>query len=466
MQHTIQATISALPDDALLEIFKLYVDQIYREDAWHTLVHVCRKWRYVVFASPCWLHLELRCTDRRSVKKMLDVWPALPIVIDVQITKSQQSGLPNIIAALDQHDLVCGIKIRGVPNSLLESAAIKRRFSKLTHLMLRSYEENAPVIPDSSLDGSAPRLQSLEFTSIPFPALGKLLLSATDLVTFRLFDIPNSGYILPELIVTSLSALPRLQELGIGFRSPRSRADRERRHPPPLKPLVLPTLTELYFKGDSEYLEDIVGGVNAPALDRVAITFFNQLVFDAPRLRVFFSCIQLLQRPLRAYVQLAQSHIIFTLCRREGTVDHRTLEVGISSSVPEWQLSSLAQFCGTSLPPLPTLEFLVINGNLLGGELEEPTDDMESTPWLELLHSFVAVKDLYLSNHLVWHIALALLELTDESVTEVLPALRQVFVDGLGPSRPIWQVFAPFITARQLSGHPVTLRPVGISERS
>ena len=274
-------TVSALPDDALLEIFKFYVDQIYDKDAWHTLVHVCRKWRYVVFSSPRWLHLELRCTNKSPAKTMLDVWPALPIVIDAYITNSRRSGVRNLIAALKRHDLVCRINIWGVPHSLLKSAAMKKRFPELTDLTIRSNEDNTPVIPDSFLDGSAPRLQSLEFRGIPFPfpALGKLLLSATNLVTLRLFDIPHSGYISPDLIVTSLSALTRLQELFIDFRSPRSRADRERRHPSLLKRVVLSSLTELYFKGDSEYLEDVVGRIDVSSLARFTITFFNQLVF-------------------------------------------------------------------------------------------------------------------------------------------------------------------------------------------
>jgi hypothetical protein len=223
------------------------VDQIYRKDtqAWHTLAHVCRKWRYVVFALSRWLRLELRCTNRSPAKKILDIWPALPIVIHAYFVNSRRSCVTNIIAALEQHGLVCRINIWGVPNSLLKSAAMKKQFPELTDLTLRSIEQNAPVITESFLGGSAPRLHSLEFRGIPFPfpALGKLLLSTTDLVTLRLLDIPNSGYISPELIVTSLSALTRLQELFIDFRSPRCRADRERRHPTRLKRLVLPSLT-------------------------------------------------------------------------------------------------------------------------------------------------------------------------------------------------------------------------------
>ena len=69
-----------------------------------------------------------------------------------------------------------------------------------------------------------------------------------------------------------------------------------------MKRLVLPSLTEFNFKGDSEYLEDIVGRIDAPALDRFTITFFNQLVFDTPLLRNFFSRTEVFQETHRAEV--------------------------------------------------------------------------------------------------------------------------------------------------------------------
>ena len=447
-------TINALPDDALLEIFKFYVDQINDEDAWHTLVHVCRKWRYVVFASPRRLHLELRYTNKSQVNKMLKVWPALPLVIDAYITNSSWLGLANIIAVLKCHHLVCRIKIWRIPNLLLNSAEMKQRFPKLTDLMLRSYEEDASVIPESFLDGSAPRLRSLKLRGIPFPfpALRKLLLSATDLVTLHLWDIPNSIIISPGLIVTALSTLTRLRVLSIGFRSPRPRADRERRHLSLLKRLVLPSLTDFSFKGDSEYLEDTVDRIDTPALDKVTITFFNQLVFDTPLLRDFFSRTEVFREPHRADV-IIDADIRLTLFRLEGTEAHRMLDVTISSRVAEWQLSSLAQFCSSSFPPLPTLEHLSIHVYIHHG-----LNHMESSQWLELLHPFVAVRDLVLPLQLpvASQIATALRELTGNMATEVLPALQRVLIDPSYVDR-IHEEFAPFLTARQLSGHPVSI---------
>jgi len=475
VKHSPRVIISALPDDTLLEIFKFYVDQIHEdhawhplvhdEDVWHTLVHVCRKWRYLVFTSPRSLHLELRCTNESPVKKMLDVWPALPIVINASITKSRRSSVTNIIAALKRHDLVCRITIWRIPNSLLNSAAMTKRFPKLTDLTLRSYEENVPVIPDSFLDGSAPRLRSLKLRGIPFPfpALGKLLLSATDLVILRLWDIPNSVIISPDPAVTVLSTLTRLRVLSIGFRSPRPRGDRERRHLSLLKRLVFPSLTDFSFKGDSEYLEDIVGRIDAPALERFSITFFNQLVFDTPLLRDFLSRTEVFREPHRADI-IINPNIRLTLFRLEGTVEHYILDVIISSRVAEWQLSSMEQFCSSSFPPFSALERLGIR--VCPDQNRVWTDDMESSQWLELLHPFVAVRDLVLPFHLrvQGQVVTALGGLTGNTATEVLPALRRVLTDhfDIGPVR---KALAPFITARQLSGHPVSVHPVASGMR-
>jgi hypothetical protein len=200
------------------------------------------------------------------VKKLLDIWPPLPIYIYAYppAGKSQLWGVSNIMAALKQQNRVWGICIRGIPTSLLKQ--LVEPFPALTILILMSNDYKAPMLPDSFLGGSAPRLREIVLRGIPFLGLGKLLLSTTDLVTLYLWDIPHSGYISPEAMVVSLSTLTRLEKLDLRFRSPRSRADRENRHPSSLKRVVLPALTCLQYQGDSEYLEDIMSGIDAPLL--------------------------------------------------------------------------------------------------------------------------------------------------------------------------------------------------------
>jgi hypothetical protein len=85
-----RVTIRTLPDHVLLEIFEIYLgkddpdkfDDYHNYDEWQTLVHVCHRWRCIVFASPHRLNLKLFCIPQRSVNsKMLDIWPTLPIVV-------------------------------------------------------------------------------------------------------------------------------------------------------------------------------------------------------------------------------------------------------------------------------------------------------------------------------------------------------------------------------------------------
>ena len=269
-------TINTLPDDALLEIFDFYVDQARRYvEQWRILVRVCGRWRNIVFGSPCRLDLKLLCDAWTPVRKMLSIWPPFPIVIR---SWSPGSGEDNVVAALEHNERVCEIELEGVPSSLLEKflAAKQQPFLALTHLKLCVHiHDEAPVMPNSFLGGSTPRLQYLELTGIPFQGLPKLLFSATDLVVLILLDIPHSGYFSPETMVTALSALTRLDSLYLGFQSPRSHPDGGRRRSPPPTRCILPAVTLFYFKGMSEYLEDLVARIDTPHLDDLNIFFFH-----------------------------------------------------------------------------------------------------------------------------------------------------------------------------------------------
>jgi F-box-like len=283
-----RGTIDVLPDDILLTIFTFHVNRrVSCEDNWHTLTHVCQRWRCIVFESPLHLNLRLLCTNRRPVRTILDFLPAtLPIVIRAT---SGSRDMTNLIAALEEHNRICEINIQGIQNTLF--AEMEMRFPALTYLSLSSDDEYVPVLTDSFLGGYAPRLQSLELSGIPFPALPELLLTTTDLVTLYLLDVPEPGFISPEAMVTVLSPLTKLQSLRLEFRSPRlgSQAYRASPHPLPRTRVALTSLYSLQFRGDSEYLEGVVAQIDAPLLERVTTVFFNHLLFDTPLLRHFIS---------------------------------------------------------------------------------------------------------------------------------------------------------------------------------
>ena len=450
---------ATLPDYVLLKIFNFYVDNAYDEDDWHTLAHVCQTWRNVVFASPRRLRLRLLCTQGRAAKNMLDVWPALPILVKEHYFNLQLQGVNNVIDALTYNDLIYKINIQAVPSLLLEGiATVKEPFTVLTSLALQSNDESPPALPDSFFGGFVPRLQELNFDGIPSPVVGKLLLSANDLVSLRLWNIPNSGYIAPEEMVTSLSTLIKLKSLFLGFRSPLPRTDRdlESQHPPLPARVVLPALTSFHFKGDSEYLEDIIVRISAPLLDTITIRFFHQLIFDTPRLRDFIRHTEKFNAPHRLDVDFSRLRCRVTLYRKSGLAFHKALELGVSCAASDWQLSCLIDVCGCSLPPLPSLERLDIRE----GGVSQPRwrYAVDGEQWVELLRPFDTVKTLEISETFVGRVAPALKILgRRERATEVLPVLQDIFLEGPEPPGPVLEAIGQFVAVRRLSGQPVAI---------
>jgi len=463
-----RTTIEALPDDVLLETFEFYLDKDNADglkhgdhyDGWQTLVHVCHRWRCIVFASPRRLDLKLYCTRQRPVNsKTLDIWPVLPIVI-FAVDMQTKEDVTNVISALRHHNRVCKIYYEAFQDSFLgEFAAVDEPFPELTSLELISSGQNEPVLPlpDSFLGGSAPCLRSLDLDGIPYPSIGKLLSSTTNLVRLSLNRIPRSGYIAPETVVPCLSTLPRLESLVLQFQYPRSRAQRESRHPPPLTRVVFPNLALLNFRGDIEYLEDIVSQIETPVLDDAIFWFFNQLVFDTPLLGHFIYRTETFMAIHTACVQFFSDNIVVRLPGLGETADDgpETLYLSISCEPLDWQLSALAQVLDSFLSSLQTVESLEI-----AVYHKDWQDEIEVTQWRELLHPFTSVKDMTLTfKESVRLVAPALQELAGERATEVLPALENLFLEPYGwrPSGPVKEGIDQFITTRQLYGHPVTV---------
>ena len=151
------------------------------------------------------------------MKDKLDIWPALPLLIQGTITPSV---VDNILAVLNRHDRVSMIQLnyfRTTPEVEKVWAAMQVPFPELTVLQLWSDNYKTPIVPDSFLGGSSPRLQEIWLKTVPFPGLPKLLSSATHLTEIYIEDITRSGYISPETMVTCLSALTSLKRLCLGF---------------------------------------------------------------------------------------------------------------------------------------------------------------------------------------------------------------------------------------------------------
>ena len=383
---------------------------------------------------------------------MLDLWPPLPLLIQSSRYYADYTigNVDNIVAALERRNRVYQIHISLSDISSLDLenvlAAMQEPFPELTRLTLHLNERMMAVLPDSFLGGSAPHLQNLFFYGIPFPGLPKLLLSATHLTDLRLFDIPHSGYFSPETMVDALSTLTSLGLFHLGFQSPLSLPDRPRRNPPPPKRFVLPSLTKIWFQGVSEYLNDLLDHIDVP-LESLRITFFNQILFDTPQLGEFISRTSALNTPEEARVIFEDVGARVDFSSRAS--NYQDLTVRILCEKSDWQVSALEQVCTWCLPPFSSLENLYISED----QYRRPNwqDNIENSLWLELLQSFTAVKNLYLSREFAPRIVPSLQELVGERTTEVLPTVQNIFLEGLQTSGPVQEGIQQFVTRRQAS---------------
>ena len=449
-RHRHTTTINLLSDDVFLEIFRFVVS----DSKWQRLVHVCQRWRRIIFSSPRGLDLTILCTYGTPVKKNLGCWPPFPIIVDY-FTWSGAGSPPSyeddVTAALEHPDRVRIIKL-AVTSSMLGIVAsmMQEPFLGLKALWLSSRDRNPPVLPKEFLSGSATHLQRIHLVGISFPALPTLLLLASDLVDLQLKDIPQSGYISPESMVTSLAAMTWLGTLCIWFKSPTSRPRFQPRYSPSPTRAVLPSLITLNFRGCSEYLEHLLARIDAPRLHLFEATYFNQLDFQVPQLPQFVRRTENfdLVRSRYAQVHIRISNLYIGVDFEEEGHSRSRLIFRISCKRLDWQVSLLAQILGQSPSIVSNVDVLSID------EVDLQLDEgwMDDVDWLELLFPFTSVTMLHGSKQFAGRIALALDCVSEEVVNEVLPALALLSLEDQPMSST-----KRFVSARQLSGHPTML---------
>ena len=446
----------------LLEIFYFFKeenDRPYLVWQWQLLVHVCRKWRQVVLASPFRLDLRIFCSPRTPVGKNLGIWPTLPLFIDFDYYINQRHGNnasceDNIVTALEQVDRVCDVRLKVTASELEKiSTAMQNPFPVLRSLYIRSSEHgSAPVLPADFLGGSAPCLQIIHLRRILFPALPTLLLSTSDLVTLNLLNIPASGYISPEAMVVGLAALPRLKSFQFYFQLASTRPDRI--HPHPITRSLLPALTRFEFRGASEYLEDLISRIDAPQLKQIYIRYLNQLVdFQIPQLPMF------IDRPVGPRLtQFRYAQVTFdsdqvtlhTYCHEnDASLDELDVVTTVLCKRIDWQVSHIAQVLSHFSATLPNVVHLKLDAQLEEESQLEGTDDVE---WLHLLQQVPTVQTLRVSRELAEHVALALEDNPWEAEAQMPPSLDLIHLVGQPASS-----IEKFVTARQLSGRPMTV---------
>jgi hypothetical protein len=335
---------------------------------------------------------------------------------------------------------------------------LDRPLQALTGLSLEMIEDGDSVVPDNFLGGYAPSLRTLLLKMIAFPALPKLLLSTTQLVTLQLSSIPRIGYISPGIMATCLAALPNLKQLGLEFHSPDISADADedivQSSPPSPTRAVLCSLTSFHFKGISQYLEDLLAQVDTPVLQTLSATFHDSIT-HIPQLLRFTDCAGRLSPPIRALVEFDYSKVILKFNLLDG------FKLAIICN--QLQVSSTARVCRALSHLVSRVERLDLQGNrfLLHSVVSCRT-------WLEFFQPFVAVQTLYVSAGVWPEVVRVLRDLIGDRATEVLPELCILFVERFQKSCYEQESIQSFIAARTLSNHPVVfqqgvLKPIFLS---
>ena len=250
---------------------------------------VCQRWRYLILGSASHLGLCLVCSRGTPVVDILAHSPPFPLIIfhDDKNHKFTPEDEGRIRSALECRDRVQRIFL-DMPFASLQKVikAMDGQFPMLEYLYI-----TPPTTHDAHLvlpaTFRAPQLIHLSLNYFDSPTQSPLLTTAVSLVELSLRGIHPSTNLYPIHLFQALSHLPQLQNLTITFSSPAPNREIQRHalRMPNISHTTLPNLRSFFFGGVSAYLEALLSHMNAPLLETLSISFFNQLSFSVPHLR-------------------------------------------------------------------------------------------------------------------------------------------------------------------------------------
>ncbi|KAH9955678.1 hypothetical protein BC827DRAFT_1271476 [Russula dissimulans] len=472
--------IHILDDDSLLNIFRLYRPALWdkdedddyvilrgghwsRERWWYKLVHVCRRWRYLILGSAPYLDLCLVCTRGTPVAKMLLHSPSLPIVIDYldancPTTEEDDVG---IMLVLEQHrDRVrrIGIGTR-VLLVLTVITALRADFPILEYLVLmpREMECQGLRLPKTF---QAPRLQHLMMSELMLTRRSpSLVRTAKGLVTLYLTAIHTSTCISPHLILRLLLHMPQLQTLKIDLPLPFMgtlsglEIEFQLLQRPIRTHVTLPNLRWFEFHGDRAFLEALLAHFTAPRLEKLDITFFESDLptFSVPQLIQFTT--KSFKRSRRADLVFLDDDVTLTLYpQASGTSQTYALRLSLPYLFFDQPVASVAQTSNALSPLLLSAKKLNLCTDGSGLPLDWD-NNFDEPHWRDVLRPFKKVKYLFVDSELVDRIARSLCD-EIETPLEVLPEMSNLVC---WDREDAFANFERFLDARNNTSHPVTL---------
>lgn len=210
--------------------------------------------------------------------------------------------------------------------------------------------------------------------------------------------------------------------------------------------VLLPVLTRLNFRGQSEYLERFVDRIDAPRLGEIEVIFFNTPLFNLSNLSKFINRIEMHKSHNQARILSSERAISISLIQ-PGTP--MRLELQLLCEPLSVQLVYMAEIC------IHLSAFLLNVGDLRISTTRPSTrgDKLPSGRWLESISSFTGVRSFHIEGNLSTDIVGAL-QLPDAPGETVLPTLHKICLLHPGPCHaPLGETVVSLITSRRFSGH-------------
>ena len=386
---------------------------------------------------------------------MLAHSPPLPLVLD-HVTGNEDLAAEDeegAILVLKQYNRVRRVRLSmSVTNLQKLIVAMDDEYPILEHLIIVlpfGYKSSCQF-PETL---QAPNLRHLTLQGFALLTGSRLLTTAVDLVTLGLSMTDPSTYFHPNILLRWLSFMPQLEMLAVYFQFPVPNRDLERQltYTPIATHITLPNFHVFEFQGIGTYLEALVHRITTPRLEKLRISFFNQLTFSVPRLLQFVNATESLTFK-NAKFKFSDKDINVEVYPHEEA-EMYALSITVDCWHLDWQVSSAAQIFGSLNPLFSAVEHLILEHEV-HSQSSEDHNQVDHTKWRQLLGSFRNVKTLRIAEGLVEEL-LRCLELDDgELPIELLPELQELTYFGSGNTG---DAFTSFTDARQDAGCPITL---------
>jgi hypothetical protein len=451
-----ELTINRIPDELLVEIVDFYRQHnVHNYQWWFKLIHVCKRWRAVIFASFFRLGLcfVLKPKMGGHMKTIMSRhFPPLPI--QIKYDKRDQNLTPKdmsrVLAALKRPDRIRGISFTGNSDNIGKLfKATKCPFPALESLELYVERCTTLSIPVTFLKGSDLHLRTLSLRHFSLSSTSRFISSIPTLTHLSLVLFADIG--LPSAMLqffSNLQGMPCLSHLDLGVT--RYITDLVQ----PTKPkdnFPLSKLTSFRYHGHSAFLNTLMAEFVAPSLRDVDIQLQDTTLPPIPYLPQFINDIAEHCHIVRLRLDTYSAQ--FSSLGHSEYADHHSPRFSLySRHFPE----SMMQMSGALYSKfVPTKLSVIFLDDVYTGE--------DFIPWRRFFLQFPSVKVLQMCGIDNLRVASAFHEGHEGLDPAFLPALEEIeLCMGSTHRRPESQctelvAFESFISARQQAGLPVKI---------